>query len=197
MPTIIGALISFALFAVMASLVAIDEVHIEEVDEFQLVTIVNQPQDTDVVHKKRVLEPPPPPQKMPSGGIGIDELQQPNIAMPQKMDMPEVSVQSSLARQEFAIGVLKDSSATPLYRSLPRYPIEAARQKIKGWVKLKFSINREGEVEDVEVLESLPPVIFDQAAIDALQHWKYKAKLDKGKTVRQENLSVRIDFGKK
>lgn len=196
-PIILGAFISFALFALMASLVGIDEVKISEVDEFEIITIVNQPEDSEIKRKKRILDPPPKPKQMPDGVISMGEQPQSDVAMPKKMAMPEVSLNTGFENQEFAIGVLKDSAATPIYRSLPRYPIEAARQKVKGWVKLKFSINRDGGVENIEVLDSLPPVIFDQAAIDALNRWKYKAKLEKGKTVRQENLSVRIDFGKK
>nr|WP_248289582.1 energy transducer TonB [Thalassotalea sp. Y01] len=111
--------------------------------------------------------------------------------------MPQIDVDGSLESQEFAVGAIKDNDARPIYRALPRYPIEAAREQIRGWVKLKFAVNRYGKIENIEVLDASPPEIFDQAAIDALQRWKYQAKVIDGKTVRQEGMSVRIDFGKK
>ncbi len=61
----------------------------------------------------------------------------------------------------------------------------------------RISINTEGFPEDIEVIESQPEEIFDQAAVDALARWKYRPKMESGQPVRQENLSVRIDFGKK
>ncbi|WNC69888.1 energy transducer TonB [Thalassotalea nanhaiensis] len=196
-PIFLGALISFALFAVMASLVATEEVYIEEVDESPIIKIISLPRDTQVAQRKRNLEPPPEPKHKPVGQIKMTELESNTVITPSDIDLPNIEIDSNLADQEFTVGVIKDSDAMPIYRSLPRYPLAAAREKIKGWVKLSFSINRFGKVENIAVIDSEPKVIFDQAAIDALQHWKYKAKLENGKTVRQEYLSVRIDFGNK
>ncbi|MEW6996574.1 energy transducer TonB [Colwelliaceae bacterium BS250] len=196
-PIFLGALISFALFAIMASLVAKEEVYIEEIDDWAVITIINQPEDSEVHRKNRTLAPPPKPITQPKGDIKVDAQQLQTKSLPVHVSMTEVNVDLGLSDQEFAIGIIKDNQAMPIYRALPRYPIAAARNKIKGWVKLSFSINREGEVEDVMVIESEPEKIFDQAAIDALKHWRYKPQLNKGKTVKQQNLSVRIDFGKK
>ncbi|QBY03078.1 energy transducer TonB [Thalassotalea sp. HSM 43] len=196
-PIILGAFISFALFAIMASLVATEEVYIEEVEDNPIITIVKLPEDSAIARKKRILDPPPEPLQKPSGLIGVDmpkvttETKLPNVSMPQ------IEVDGSLESQEFAVGAIKDNDARPIYRALPRYPIEAAREQIRGWVKLKFAVNRYGKIENIEVLDASPPEIFDQAAIDALKRWKYQAKVIDGKTVRQEGMSVRIDFGKK
>lgn len=194
-PIILGALISFALFAVMASLVATEDVYLEEVDESPIIKIISLPKETTVARRHRSLDPPPKPKAKPVGQIKMTELETNKVINPSNVELPNIEIDSNLANQEFSVGVIKDSDAMPIYRSLPRYPLEAAREKIKGWVKLSFSINRFGKVENIVVIDSEPKVIFDQAAIDALQHWKYKAKLEKGKTVRQEYLSVRIDFG--
>ncbi|NMP16569.1 energy transducer TonB [Thalassotalea sp. Y01] len=196
-PIILGAFISFALFAIMASLVATEEVYIEEVEDNPIITIVKLPEDSAVARKKRILDPPPEPLQKPSGLIAVD---MPKVSTKTKLPnvtMPQIDVDGSLESQEFAVGAIKDNDARPIYRALPRYPIEAAREQIRGWVKLKFAVNRYGKIENIEVLDASPPEIFDQAAIDALQRWKYQAKVIDGKTVRQEGMSVRIDFGKK
>ena len=181
----------------MASLVATEEVYIEEVDESPIIKIISLPRDTQITRRQRILEPPPEPKIKPTGQIKMTELESNKVITPGNVDLPDIEIDSNLADQEFTVGVIKDADAMPIYRSLPRYPLAAAREKIKGWVKLSFSINRFGKVENIAVIDSEPKVIFDQAAIDALQHWKYKAKLENGKTVRQEYLSVRIDFGNK
>ncbi|WNC70956.1 TonB family protein [Thalassotalea psychrophila] len=194
-PIILGGLISFALFALMASLVATEDVYLESVDESPIIKIISLPKETKVARRHRILDPPPEPKAKPSGHIKMTELESNQTIVPSKVDLPNIEIDSNLADQEFTVGIIKDSDAIPIYRSLPRYPLAAAREKIKGWVKLSFSINRFGKVENIAIIDSDPKVIFDQAAIDALQHWKYKAKLEKGKTVHQEYLSVRIDFG--
>ncbi|CAM5204925.1 TonB family protein [Alishewanella longhuensis] len=46
--------------------------------------------------------------------------------------------------------------ATPLVRVEPRFPTEAARQGISGWVMLNFSIDESGSVTDVSVVAAEP-----------------------------------------
>jgi len=54
------------------------------------------------------------------------------------------------------------------------YPDEAAEKNLEGTSYVKFIVNREGSVEDVEVIRSAHPVL-DQAAVDAIKRapdWK-------------------------
>ena len=181
----------------MASLVATEEVYIEEVDDNPIVTILSETKDSEVGRKKRILDPPPEPQKMPSGNFNERQPADNKIVLPSKINVPTIKFETSINTQDFALGVIKDNDAIPLSRSLPKYPLSAAREKIKGWVKVSFDLNRKGIPMNIVVTEAEPVAIFDQAAIDAVKTWKYKAKVDKGKTVAQYNLSVRLDFGKK
>ncbi|KGJ87496.1 energy transducer TonB [Thalassotalea sp. ND16A] len=196
-PILLGALISFALFAIMASLVATEEVYLEEVEDFTIITIINEPEDSALARKNRILDPPPEHVEKPVGQFNDRTVAKAQAKLPVDMSMPKISIDNNFANQEFAVGVIKDNDAIPIYRSLPRYPVAAAQQKVRGWVKLNFSVNRWGRVEDIVIIDAEPEVIFNQAAIDALNNWKYKAKVVNGKTVSQENLSVRLDFGKK
>ena len=181
----------------MATLVATEEIYLEEVEPWAIVTIINEPHDSKVERVNRVLEPPEAAPKKPST-ISSSEVEEDDSAAEfEQFDLPEVEVDVSSSTIEFDPNFLKDSDAVPIFRTLPIYPLEAARNKQKGWVKLSFDVNRFGEIENINVVDSEPEVLFDQAAINALKRWKYKAKIDKGKTVRQNGLVVRLFFGKK
>ncbi|GAB2921610.1 energy transducer TonB [Rheinheimera gaetbuli] len=87
-----------------------------------------------------------------------------------------------------------DKAATPLVRIEPRYPVNAARDGISGWVKLGFSIDESGAVTDVEVLEAEPARTFNKEAIAALKRWKYQPKRLDGVAIKQTGLQVQLDF---
>jgi TonB family protein len=56
-------------------------------------------------------------------------------------------------------------------------------------VVLKFDINSNGDVQDVEVMNGIPAYVFDRVAITALKQWKYDAN---GKY--HKNQLVQLDF---
>ncbi len=82
----------------------------------------------------------------------------------------------------------------PIVRVNPQYPLMAARDGIEGWVRLMFTINEEGGVEDIQVIEAEPKRVFDREAKKALNQWKYKPKYIDGKVLKQTNMYVQLDF---
>lgn len=89
---------------------------------------------------------------------------------------------------------MRDASANPLVRVEPRYPVDAARQGISGWVQLRFSVDEAGNVQDVEVLAAEPANVFNREAMRALRRWKYQPQVIDGRAVKQTNLQVQLDF---
>ncbi len=92
-----------------------------------------------------------------------------------------------------AIGSSKNLKAVngvhPIMRISPVYPENAIKQGLQGSVTLGFSINTDGSVGDVTVIESDLDGLFDASAILALEHWVYS------KPERQmRNQLVAIDF---
>lgn len=87
-----------------------------------------------------------------------------------------------------------DKTATALVRIDPKYPAQAAKDGIEGWVKLSFSIDATGAVIDVQVLDAEPKRIFDREAIKALKAWKYQPQMKDGKAVAQQGMQVQLDF---
>jgi protein TonB len=88
----------------------------------------------------------------------------------------------------------RDGEATPIVRIEPKYPVQAARDGKEGWVRLSFTINEVGGVEDVDVIEADPKRVFDREAKRALRKWKYKPKIVDGKPVKQPGMRVQLDF---
>jgi len=72
------------------------------------------------------------------------------------------------------------SSLKRLRASPPDYPPSALTQRITGNVTLEFTVSTSGEPRDVHVVEATPPGIFDQAAINAVKHWRYAPLLVNG-----------------
>lgn len=85
-------------------------------------------------------------------------------------------------------------SVQPIVRIDPKYPRQAAVDGIEGWVKLSFSINEFGGVEDVIIVEAMPRRIFDKEAIRALKKWRYRPAILGGKAQKQQGLTVTLTF---
>ncbi len=75
------------------------------------------------------------------------------------------------------------SSLKRLRASPPDYPPSALTQRITGNVTLEFTVSTSGEPRDVHVVEATPPGIFDQAALNAVKHWRYAPLLVNGAAV--------------
>jgi periplasmic protein TonB len=73
----------------------------------------------------------------------------------------------------FAAGDL-DSPLTVLVRVPPVYPLRAKHRGVQGWVRVRFVVNEEGGVDDVTVVESQPPGVFDRNVIRCVSGWRFK-----------------------
>ena len=77
----------------------------------------------------------------------------------------------------------------------PKYPKQAAEEKVEGWVKMSAVITENGKVTDINVLDSQPKGIFEKEAKRAFSKWFYKPALLNGKTVkvyREETVEFKI-----
>ena len=58
----------------------------------------------------------------------------------------------------------------------PEFPREAAQKGISaGTVKAKLSIDPDGKVSSVDILEAEPRRVFDRAVTAALMDWRFEA----------------------
>lgn len=188
----IGGAVTFGLFALMAKLIANSDRPPEKSAPPPVVAPVMQEDDSDIDPVKSTPPPPPPP---PSEPPKLEQIE------PNNDDQgPDVTIDIDPQFTDPTIDILDptqgrpDTGATPIVRVDPKYPVDAARDGKEGWVKLSFTINETGNVEDVKVIESQPRRTFDREAQRALKKWKYKPKIEGGQPVKQFNQKVQLDF---
>jgi len=65
----------------------------------------------------------------------------------------------------------------------PAYPKHAAEQGIDGRVVLLVDVDADGRPLEVEVEQSEPAGVFDQAAVDAVRQWRFSPAVEGGRPV--------------
>jgi len=75
----------------------------------------------------------------------------------------------------------------------PDYPPNALQQRVVGSVMLEFTVDTKGETRDIHVVESTPPQVFDQTAINAVRHWRYAPMIVNGSAV-EVPVKTRVRF---
>jgi protein TonB len=59
-------------------------------------------------------------------------------------------------------------------------------RETSGFVVVKFEIGDTGRVSNVEVVESTPQGVFDEAAVAAVRKWTYEPRKENGAPVRSQ-----------
>lgn len=77
-----------------------------------------------------------------------------------------------------------DAPPRPTYQAPVAYPVGARAQGQEGYVVLSLLISVTGDIEKIEVLESQPNGVFDQAAIQGVQKWRFEPATYQGRNVR-------------
>jgi len=98
------------------------------------------------------------------------------------------------ARAEIMRKAKAQSGPRPIKRQPPSYPFSLAFGRVEGRVTLSFSVSAEGDVNEIAVVDSDPPFLFDLTAVKALSHWKYERRMEEGLPVGTENMQVDISF---
>ena len=78
-----------------------------------------------------------------------------------------------------------------LWTVKPKYPKEARKQRIEGVVVLSGKITKDGDVADLTLVSGAP--LFAEAAMDAVQKWKYRPYLLLGKPV-EVRTQIQVNF---
>ena len=62
----------------------------------------------------------------------------------------------------------------PVKKVKPIYPPEAEAQHIQGRVKVRLSVDLDGNVTDAQVLSAEPPGVFEESVLTAVRQYKFK-----------------------
>ncbi|HET7607476.1 MAG TPA: energy transducer TonB, partial [Gammaproteobacteria bacterium] len=73
------------------------------------------------------------------------------------------------------------------------YPPELLARAVEGWVDLEFVVDRDGRTRDVVVKQASPPDRFDEAAVTAVQQYRYVPFERDGRTY-ERRLKMRMRF---
>lgn len=190
---LLGAAVTFGLFVIMAALIANTQRPDEEAGAAPVIDIVMTEPDSATQTRSRTPPPPPPPPQQPPKLPPV-EPDSSNSNATVSINLPSLDVGGASVDIGAPGQLMRDGEATPIVRIEPKYPAQALRDGKEGWVKLSFTINEMGGVEDIEVIDSEPRRIFDREARRALSRWKYKPKVVEGKPVKQPGIQVQLDF---
>jgi TonB family protein len=85
-----------------------------------------------------------------------------------------------------------------VYTVPPRYPIEAYKNNISGYVKLKYVVTKEGKTKDITIKEASPKGVFEAAAIQAVEQYRFNPAVKKGQAVNVSvNMPIQFDVNTK
>ncbi len=191
---VVGAVITFFLYVLMAFLIGGDDTFTNAKKDQIVIEINSTPPESKVQTRVRVPPPPPPPPPEPPKAP-VAEPASTDTGGAIGFNIPSVDVGgASTGLGDPSSAMMRDGDATPIVRIEPKYPVQAARDGLQGWVKMRFTILEDGSVGDVEVVEAEPKRVFDREAIRALKRWKYSPKVVDGKAVKQPGIMVQLDF---
>jgi len=74
------------------------------------------------------------------------------------------------------------------------FPSEAAERQVEGYVVVAYDVTADGTVSNARVVESNPPGVFDEAALDAVRSWRFNAAVAHGTFVATQGMTSRVEF---
>ena len=94
----------------------------------------------------------------------------------------------------YALGEV-DQPPGVLGRPRPPYPFMARRRGIEGTVRVRFTVDREGRVRDLVILDSDPPGVFEDAVRDSVPNWRFRPGRKDGNAVdTRVELPIRFEL---
>lgn len=76
-----------------------------------------------------------------------------------------------------------DTIPSALRRGKPQYPARARRMNVTGKVDIRFLVNKEGRVEELQIIKATPENIFEEAVRQAVAAWRFQPGMKDGKIV--------------
>ncbi|WP_429091332.1 TonB family protein [Aeromonas rivipollensis] len=135
----------------------------------------------------------PLPSVQPSLDL-VSSLSAVQVSAPGVATSPTPVASGSFHGQSQGAGIGVGDMLTPLQRVEPVYPYRAQQAGIEGSVTLRFSVDAEGRVQDVEVIDAKPKRQFERAAIQAVSKWRYQPRPGAtDKLVQTINLKFKLE----
>ncbi len=202
---LVGVVVTIALFYLMQALIATGRSAITDDDVGSLVDFVRVKQEQQVQTRDRKPKKPPPPDEPP-----------PEVP-PQNFNVAVDDSGFSMAAADLSVGAdiggggfgISDGEYLPIVKVQPVYPRRALSRGMSGWVIVEFTVTEQGTVREPYVIDNCawikgpraegqcednPNSIFDRAAIQAAEKFKYKPKVIDGEPVSTAGVQNKITF---
>jgi TonB family protein len=86
-----------------------------------------------------------------------------------------------------------DTSLRPLIEVQPAYPSTALARRVEGYVEVELTVNPAGDVANARVVAADPANVFDQAALAAVNRWRYPPDPAREPQTVRERLEFDVD----
>jgi protein TonB len=191
-----GLLLCLGLFWLMQILISAGEGALSHASSEPLIEFVRLKRDSQVQPRERTLpEKPEPPKALPRPEINIPKQVRaaaPRLSFKADFDLP-LALGDGPYLGEVPAFEVTGSSFVPVSRTPPRYPYNAKRRGIEGWVRVSFTVTEDGTVADAVVEDADPPGVFEKAALAAVYQWKFKPRIVDGRATRGR-AEQRVEF---
>jgi len=190
---LLSLVLNMVLFSLMPALICDAPGKKEGREDFQVVNMVRiKPPDPEVKKPEKKVEPKK-----------ITDIKQP--LHQKKIELPKVAFEINrklpggpaflpsppMATLDFSHFGLKgayeigeiDGPLVAIAQVPPVYPLRAKTRGIEGWVKVKFLVNKQGLVENLEIIEAAPKDIFDTCTRKCVSAWRFSPGTVEGEPV--------------
>ena len=189
---VLAVILTLLMFSIMQSLINNDGIFEKPNRESSYLNFIRLNTQEAELNKKdrRLPEPPPPPEEAPETPEFSAQID--SISANLSMDLPTIGIPINSGDGPY-LGTLVqgsglagfDTDVIPVVRVQPAYPRRAKQAGIEGFVTMEVLIRADGTVTRARVMESDPPRLFDEAALRAIERWKFRPKIVDGTPVEQ------------
>ena len=189
---VLAVILTLLMFSIMQALIKNDGIFEKPNRESSYLNFIRLNTQEAELNKKdrRLPEPPPPPEEAPETPEFSAQID--SISANLSMDLPTIGIPINSGDGPYLGALVQggglagfDTDVIPVVRVQPAYPRRAKQAGIEGFVTMEVLIRADGTVTRARVMESDPPRLFDEAALRAIERWKFRPKIVDGTPVEQ------------
>lgn len=145
--------------------------------------------------KKRPEPKPIKPKKQPRKEPKKEQVEEAKVDKSAASPMVSNNISTVITGPTYsATGAASAAGSKVLKQVEPTYPKQAFDRRVEGEVKVMFDITEDGLIENIRILSSNPPRMFEREVKLALKKWRYTSVEVKDKTLI---IVFKIDGGAK
>lgn len=179
----------------MSYLIASGEARLDDATRAHLLEYVRV-EPREVVERKRRKPDRPPPPREPPPEPPVPEVADARPAVQRvALDPMSVSTDVDLSPDGFALSVEDSGEYLPMVKVAPLYPRRALRKGLEGECVVEYTVNRDGSVRDVQVVEErCTSRLFHRASVEAARKFKYQPRVIDGTAVEVPGVRNRFTY---